>query len=66
MIYITIFSSEYGKQELTRDEWHSKDLDEPKFTWLTREEYDQVVQEIENMPLVLRLVDPRKWVREYK
>jgi hypothetical protein len=30
------------------------------------EEYNKLIQEVENMPLVLRLIDPRKWVREFK
>jgi len=32
----------------------------------TKEDYDKLIQEVKDMPLVLRLVDPRKWVREYK
>ena len=31
-----------------------------------KKEYDALVQEARDMPLVLRLVDPRKWVREFK
>ena len=30
------------------------------------EEYNKLIQEVENMPLALRLIDPRKWVREFK
>jgi len=33
---------------------------------VSRYEHARLVQEVKNMPLVLRLVDPRKWVREYK
>ena len=32
----------------------------------TKEEYDELIQEVKDMPLVLKLIDPRKWVREYK
>jgi len=32
----------------------------------TKEGHAQLVQEVRDMPLVLRLVDPRKWVREFK
>ena len=32
----------------------------------TKEEYNQLIREVRDMPLVLRLIDPRKWVREYK
>jgi len=28
--------------------------------------YNKLIQEIKDMPLVLRLIDPRKWVREFK
>jgi len=34
--------------------------------FFTKEYYDQLIQEVKDMPLVLRLVDPRKWVREFK
>ena len=27
--------------------------------------YNKLIKEVKDMPLVLRLVDPRKWVREY-
>jgi len=42
------------------DEWY---LDGEE---VSRYEHARLVQEVKNMPLVLRLVDPRKWVREYK
>ena len=28
--------------------------------------YSELIQEVKDMPLVLRLVDPRWWVREFK
>lgn len=33
---------------------------------LTKFEFDILIQEVKNTPLVLRLTDPRKWVREFK
>jgi len=33
---------------------------------LTEKEHAQLIQEVRNMPEVLRLVDPRWWVREFK
>jgi len=33
---------------------------------LTEGEYIKLIQEIKDMPEVLRLIDPRKWVREFK
>jgi len=32
----------------------------------SEEEHTKLIQEVEVMPLVLRLIDPRKWVREFK
>jgi len=32
----------------------------------TEEEFKKLIQEVRDMPLVLRLIDPRKWVREFK
>ena len=32
----------------------------------SKEDFDKLIQEARDMPLVLRLIDPRKWVREYK
>ena len=29
------------------------------------EEYNELIQEVKDIPLVLKLVDPRKWVREF-
>ena len=29
------------------------------------EEYNKLIQEVKDIPEVLRLVDPRKWVREF-
>jgi len=31
-----------------------------------KEGYDKLIQEVRDMPEVLRLVDPRRWVREFK
>jgi len=31
----------------------------------TEKDYNKLIQEVKDMPLVLRLVDPRKWVREF-
>jgi len=33
---------------------------------LTEMQFNKAIREIKDMPLVLRLVDPRWWVREYK
>ena len=33
---------------------------------VTEYDYNRLVQEVKDMPLALRLVDPRKWVREFK
>ena len=33
---------------------------------LSKKEYNELIKEVKNMPPILRLVDPRKWVREYK
>lgn len=33
---------------------------------LTKFEFDILIQEIKNMSSILRLTDPRKWVREFK
>jgi len=32
---------------------------------ISEEEFNQLIQEVKDMPLALRLVDPRRWVREY-
>jgi len=40
--------------------WH---LEGKQFS---EEQFNQLIQEVKDMPLVLRLIDPRKWVREYK
>jgi len=34
--------------------------------YFTEKEYELLIQEVKDMPEVLRLVDPRKWVREFK
>jgi len=31
-----------------------------------KDDYDKLIQEVRDMPKVLRLVDPRRWVREFK
>ena len=43
------------------------------YSWYLEGEYIQtayehykLIQEVKDMPLVLRLVDPRRWVREFK
>ena len=41
-------------------EWSIED--EP----FTEKEYNKLIQKVKDMPLALRLVDPRRWVREYK
>ena len=33
---------------------------------LSKESHNKLIQEVKDMPLVLRLVDPRRWVREFK
>ena len=44
----------------TEPSWY---IDGEEFSF---EEHYQLIQEVKDMPLVLRLVDPRRWVREYK
>jgi len=34
--------------------------------YLSRKSHHELVQEVRDMPEVLRLVDPRKWVREFE
>ena len=113
--YITIYTKENGKQELTMEEWDGLGkfdityhrLDGPAREWrdgtkqwfkegrrhredgpaiedqsaygagsyaawyiegksYNKEDYDKLIQEVRDMPLVLRLVDPRRWVREFE
>jgi len=95
-LYITIYSEENGRQDLTYREFDSyykrwqvepshrakyHRIDGPAVIrysplyssayWIegvgfTAYEYNETIQEVRDMPLVLRLIDPRKWVREFK
>ena len=53
-------------------EYLSKRIEqEPRAWWIedkrySEKDYNQLIQEVKDMPEVLRLVDPRKWVREFK
>ena len=85
--YVTLYTKEDGKLELTRDEWYAfhpgrtlHRIDGPAIelangylAWyidnelqFTEGDFNQLIQEVKDMSLVLRLVDPRWWVREFK
>ena len=33
---------------------------------LTKSQFDQTIQEVKDIDIVMRLIDPRRWVREYE
>jgi len=110
-IYVTIYTKEHGKQELTYEEWnrfaisisttwhridgpawefangdrawyiegkrHRVDGPAAEYSsgstywqlegkYFTEKEFNKLIQEVRDMLPVLRLTDPRKWVREYR
>jgi len=42
------------------EEWHIED------ECYSKAKFNKIIQEVKDMPQVLRLIDPRKWVREWK
>lgn len=87
--YITIYTLENGREELSYLEWFKLHkvrtffhrVDGPAIVWrpdvrgpswyiegeqLKEDAFNKLIQEVKDMPLVLKLVDPRQWVREFK
>jgi hypothetical protein len=50
---------EFHSNWWVRRDWYIEDEE------YIKEDYDKLMREVKAMPLVLRLVDPRKWVRDF-